>query len=174
MNQAQMREEFEEWAADYAGILEELLSDNVETEPDDFLVSMRQLIAQRRTLAPSMLAEVQRTLAARRAARAARAGSEPPGTIPLGRQQVTGTVELVHRERGDAQRGMRLVITVNTGMFRVRGTCPAAVRVRYTENTSRQIQRGDRIRFIATLQPSGHTSGLGYFTNPRGAAYVTA
>lgn len=132
---------------------------------DEFLAELAEKVNDRKMLSDRQLACVPRNRAryARRAAE--RAERDANATeVPAGRQEVTGVVLATKTE--DSPFGYNRTVTkmlVDAGTWRIWGTLPAAIGY---------ADRGDRVKFTATLEPKAGEVGFGYFSRPVKAELV--
>ena len=92
--------------------------------------------------------------------------------VPTGRMEVSAEVLKVDwKENGY---GGRLVMTVKTdGGYLLWGSVPSSITdVDNPDGTRRQLDRGDKVKFTATIEPSDRDPKFGFFKRPSKATVV--
>ena len=175
----QQRSEFDRWQQQHAALAADLLAtDWYEGKyPNGFLADLADMVRHHKILSERQAEAAARTIAKRRdmAAEAERRAATAVD-VPTGRHTVTGTVVAKYWQ-ADAFNPYghdKLCITVDTGTYRVRGTCPHALWFHGSSNDNRTIEKGDRVTFSADLKPDGKEVGSGYFKRPTKPAFVPA
>jgi hypothetical protein len=177
------RRAFDRWRAGNEPVVTELLAvDWLEGRyPNGFLADLACLLRRHEVLTGPQAEAARRILAKRHAAaEEAQSRAATAVDVPEGRHTVTGTVvgKYWRDNPFSPYATQTLCIVVDTGTYRVRGTCPDALMVhRAADGTfggGDGIAKGDRVTFSATLQPDGKEKGSGYFKRPTKPAFVTA
>lgn len=124
-------------------------------------LSERQVAAVRAALVRD--AEWAAKKAVVQAAKDAAEAANPAQPVPTGRIVLTG--EVLTTKYVDSQFGSTLKMLVKEDRgFKVWGTVP----------NSLDVERGDRVAFTATVEPSKDDATFGFFTRPSKASAVTA
>ena len=92
--------------------------------------------------------------------------------VPTGRMEVTG--EVLKVDWKENAYGGRLVMTVKTeGGYLLWGSVPRGITdVDNPDGTRRQLDRGDKVKFTATLEQSDRDTKFGFFKRPSKATVV--
>jgi hypothetical protein len=176
------RRAFDRWRAGNEPAVTDLLAtDWLEGRyPNGFLADLADELRQHRILSERQVQAAARTMAKRRdAAAEAERRAATAVDVPTGRHTVTGAVVGKYWKDNpfSPYAAQTLCIVVDTGTYRVRGTCPDALMVhRAADGTfsgGDGIAKGDRVTFSAELQPDGKELGSGYFKRPTKPAFVT-
>jgi hypothetical protein len=132
---------------------------------DDFLGELAERVTDGKMLSPRQLACVPRNRARYERREAERAERDANATeVPAGRQEVAGVVLATRTE--DSPFGYNRMVTkvlVDAGTFRVWGTLPAAIGY---------ADKGDRVKFTATLAAKPGEVGFGFFSRPTKAEFI--
>ncbi len=132
---------------------------------DGFLEELADKVNDGKMLSERQLACVPRNRARYERRAAERAERDANATeVPAGRQEVTGVVLAVKTE--DSPFGYNRMVTkvlLDAGTYRIWGTLPAAIGY---------ADRGDRVKFTATLEPKAGETGFGFFSRPAKAVFV--
>jgi hypothetical protein len=130
---------------------------------NDFFESVFMQLNKKGTLSERQVDAVLRSKAGREKfeARKAAEADEPKIPVVEGRQQLVGTI--LKMEFKDDEYGGRTVMTVKEDRgFLVWGTCPANL----------AVEKGDRIKFQATVTKSDRDEHFGFFKRPSKAVRV--
>jgi hypothetical protein len=174
------RDETAEWNADHAKLVADLLGTDWEEcdYPNAFLADLARNLRANKILTVRQEEAAQRTLDKREAGkRDSEARAANAVDVPEERHTFTGIVTAVYEVadnfRPSYGREVPTItkIVVDTGTFRVRGTCPRSIRW-HNEGPSQMIAKGDKVTLTATTKPDGKEKGSGYFSRPAKAVYV--
>lgn len=87
--------------------------------------------------------------------------ANPAGPAPLGRQVVEGEIVSLKTVEGDYGTTFKMLVKLDNGA-KVWGTEPSSI----------SPERGDRVQFTATFEPSAADESFGYFKRPTKAAVL--
>lgn len=153
-----VREERTAKAAAFAAVAPELVEALATREGFDFLGSLADQLRSKGELTERQVEAARKALAIEAERQAAEETAEP---VPTGRVQVTGLV--VSLKTQDTRYGTtyKMLVLDDRG-FKVFGTEPSSL----------SPAKGDRVTFMAALEPSGDDPKFGFFSRPTKAAIL--
>lgn len=125
------------------------------------------------SLSEAQVAAVERGLAreAERAAEVDRA--KAAGPLPRGRMDVEGVVLSFKDQKSQFGMTLKMLVKLDDGR-KLYGTVPLALMGEWDDQGERSnfAEVGSRVRFSATVEPSGDDPAFGFFKRPTGASVV--